>query len=88
MNNADGHVYCVLFTVNTTVCSQNINKLIVNITDENPTDYYSFLSRFHLGIPIAILLRALRAIMRTQLRVSKIHLRWKPCITKLNQRII
>ena len=85
MNNADGHVYYVLFTVNTTVCSQNINKQIVNITDENPTDYYSFLSRFHLGIPIAI---PLRAIMRTQLRVSKIHSRLKPCITKLNQRII
>jgi len=35
-----------LFVLSTTVCSQNINKQIVNIADENPTDY-SFLSRYH-----------------------------------------
>ena len=34
-----------LISVLTTVCSQNINKQIVNIADENLTDY-SFLSRF------------------------------------------
>ena len=34
--------------VSTTVCSQNINKQIVNISDENLTDY-SFLSRYHFN---------------------------------------
>ena len=36
-------VYCNLFVLlSTNVCSQNINKLIVNMADENLTDY-SFL---------------------------------------------
>ena len=40
-------VYCnFLVLLSTTVCSQNINKQIVNIADENLTDY-CFLSRFH-----------------------------------------
>ena len=40
-------VYCnFLVSLSTTVCSQNINKQIVNIADENLTDY-SFLSRYH-----------------------------------------
>ena len=37
-------VYCNFFVLlSKTVCSPNINKQIVNIADENPTDY-SFLS--------------------------------------------
>ena len=32
--------------LSTTVCSQNINKQIVNIADENLTNY-GFLSRYH-----------------------------------------
>ena len=32
--------------ISTSLCSQNINKQIVNIADENLTDY-SFLSRYH-----------------------------------------
>ena len=40
-------VYCNFLVLrSTTVCSQNINKQIVNIADENLTDY-SFLSRYH-----------------------------------------
>ena len=40
-------VYCNFLVLrSTTVCSQNINKQIVNIIDENLTDY-SFLSRYH-----------------------------------------
>ena len=40
-------VYCnFLVLQSTTVCSQNINKQIVNIADENLTGY-SFLSRYH-----------------------------------------
>ena len=40
-------VYCnFLVLLCTTVSSQNINKQIVNIADENLTDY-SFLSRYH-----------------------------------------
>ena len=40
-------VYCnFLVLQSTTVCSQNINKQIVYIADENLTDY-SFLSRYH-----------------------------------------
>ena len=40
-------VYCnFLVLLSTTICSQNINKKIVNIADENLTDY-SFLSRYH-----------------------------------------
>ena len=35
-----------LVLLSTTVCSQNINKQIVNIADETLTDY-SFLSRYH-----------------------------------------
>ena len=52
MNSKDWQVYsvCILqfscFTKYTTVCSQNINKQNVNITDETLTDY-SFLSRYH-----------------------------------------
>ena len=48
----DGQVYsvCILHflfvLLSTTVCRQNINKQIVNIADENHTDY-SFLSRYH-----------------------------------------
>ena len=43
-------LYSVFFNflvlLSTTVCSQNINKQIVNIADETLTDY-SFLSRYH-----------------------------------------
>ena len=44
MNSEDGQVYsvCILqfsFFLSKTVCSQNINKQIVNIADENITDY-------------------------------------------------
>ena len=40
-------VYCnFLVLLSTTVCSQNINKQIVHIADENLTDY-SFLRRYH-----------------------------------------
>ena len=51
MNSKDGQVcsVCILqFSqlLSKTVCSQNINKQIVNIADENLTDY-SFLSRYH-----------------------------------------
>ena len=52
MNSEDGQVYsvCILqfscFTQYTTVCSQNINKQNVTMTDETLTDY-SFLSRYH-----------------------------------------
>ena len=35
-----------LVLLSTNVCSQNINKQIVNIADENPMNY-SFLSRYH-----------------------------------------
>ena len=47
----DVQVYSVcilkfLLLLNTYICSQNINKQIVNIADEIPTDY-SFLSRDH-----------------------------------------
>ena len=39
--------YTVIFLLlSTTVCSQDINNQIVNIADENLTDY-SFLSRYH-----------------------------------------
>ena len=49
MNSEDGQVYSVCISCNflvllsTTVCSQNINKQILNIADEKLTDY-SFLS--------------------------------------------
>ena len=49
MNSEDGQVYsvnCNFLVLLTTVCSQNINKKIVNIADENLTDY-SFLSRYY-----------------------------------------
>ena len=52
INSEDGPVktlfrYCnFLVLLSTTVCSQNINKQIVNIADENLSDY-SFLSRYH-----------------------------------------
>ena len=40
-------VYCnFLVLLSTTVCSQNKDNQIVNIADENLTDY-SFLSRYH-----------------------------------------
>ena len=40
-------VYCnFLVLLSTPICSQNINKQIVNIADNNLTDY-SFLSRYH-----------------------------------------
>ena len=41
-------VYCNFLVLlgTTTVCSQNINKQIVNISDENLTDHSS-LSRYH-----------------------------------------
>ena len=40
-------LYCnFLALLSTTVCIQSINKQIVNIADENLTDY-SFLSRYH-----------------------------------------
>ena len=43
----DIFVYCnFLVLLSTTVCSQNINKQIVNIADETLTDY-GFLSRYH-----------------------------------------
>ena len=35
-----------LVLLSTTACSQNINKQIENVADENLTDY-SFLSRYH-----------------------------------------
>ena len=38
-------VYCNVLVLLSTVCSQNINKQIVTIADENLTDY-SFLSRY------------------------------------------
>ena len=37
---------CIQFSLSTTVCSQNINKQIVNIADKTLTDY-SFLTRYH-----------------------------------------
>ena len=54
MNIEDGPVYCVcilqycsfLILLNTTLCSQNINKQILNVEDEILTDY-SFFSRYH-----------------------------------------
>ena len=50
MNNEDGQVYSVycnfLVLLSTTVCSQSINKQIINIADENLMDY-SFLCRYH-----------------------------------------
>jgi len=48
MNSEDGQVvYCnFLVLLSTTVCSQNLNKQIVNIADETLTDY-SFLRRYH-----------------------------------------
>ena len=52
MNSEDWQVYSVciycnfLVLLSTTVCSQNINKQIVNIADENLTNY-RFLSRYH-----------------------------------------
>ena len=51
MNSEDGQVYsvCILYflvLLSTTLCSLNINKQIVNIADENLTDY-SILSRYH-----------------------------------------
>ena len=51
MNLEDGQVYsvCILqfsCLLSTTVCSQKINKQIVNIADGTLTDY-SFLSRYH-----------------------------------------
>jgi len=40
-------VYCnFLVLLSTTVCSQNINKQIVNIADENITDH-KYLSMYH-----------------------------------------
>ena len=40
-------VYCnCLVLLSTSLCSQSINKQIVNLADENFTDY-SFLSRYH-----------------------------------------
>ena len=45
-NNEVGHFYTVfvfcnfLVLLSTTVCIQNINKQIVNITDKNPTKSY------------------------------------------------
>ena len=53
MNSEDGQVnsVCILYfcfiLLSTTVCSQNKNKQIVNIADENLTDY-----TFSLGITI------------------------------------
>ena len=41
-----GGSWPLAFLRSTTVCSQNINKQIVNIADETLT-YYSFLSRYH-----------------------------------------
>jgi len=50
MNNEDGQVHsvCILqfSLLNTTVCSQKINKQNVYIADETLTDY-RFLSRYH-----------------------------------------
>ena len=52
MSPQDGQVYSVCIYCNflvlqsATVCSQNINKQIENIADENLTDY-RFLSRHH-----------------------------------------
>ena len=51
MNREDGQVYSFVYCnflilLSTTVCSQNINKQILNIADETLTDY-SFLSRYH-----------------------------------------
>ena len=52
MNSEDGQLFTLfvysnfLVLLSTTVCSLNINKQIVNIEDENLTDY-SFLSRYH-----------------------------------------
>ena len=50
MNSEDGQVYSVncnfLVLLSTTECSQNINKQIVKIADENLKDY-SFFSRYH-----------------------------------------
>ena len=52
MKSEDGQVYSVcipcnfLVLLSTTVCSENINKQIVNIADETLTDY-SFLSMYH-----------------------------------------
>ena len=51
MNSEDGQVYLFaycnfLVLLSTTVCSQNINKQIVNIADGNLTDF-SFFSRYH-----------------------------------------
>ena len=44
----DNFVYCnFIFLPSTTVCSQNKNKQIVNIADENLTDY-----AFSVGITI------------------------------------
>ena len=41
-------VYCnYLVLLSTPLCSQNINKQIVNIADENLTDYSFFFSRYH-----------------------------------------
>ena len=48
MNSEDGQVYSVcnfLVILSTTVCSQNINKQLVNIADENLTDY-SFITNY------------------------------------------
>ena len=50
MNSEDGQVYSVciynfLVLLSTTVCSQNINKQIVDIADENLTKY-SFRSSY------------------------------------------
>ena len=39
-------LYTAIVLLSTTVCSQNINKQIVNIEDETLTDY-SFLIRYH-----------------------------------------
>jgi len=52
MDSENGQVYfvCILqfscFTISTPLCSQKINKQIVNIADETLTNY-NFLSRYH-----------------------------------------
>ena len=50
VNSEDGQVYSVycnfLVLLSNTVCSQNINKQMVYMADENLTDY-SFLCAYH-----------------------------------------
>ena len=60
MDNFTLFVHCnFLVLLSTTVCSQNINKQIVNIADENLTDY-SFISRDHYTKPRNYLKRRYR----------------------------